>query len=94
VCNGHAELCERKYGNTTFLASHDSFAFSGNPLAREHLRFGSFLRSRGVHLFGSGEKPGGRGRRSIDTWCADAAGSISYVRFVMSLMVFVLKYRK
>jgi hypothetical protein len=33
VCNGHAELCERKYGNTTFLASHDSFAFSRNPLA-------------------------------------------------------------
>jgi len=33
VCNGHAALCDRKYGNTTFLGSHDSFAFSGNPLA-------------------------------------------------------------
>jgi len=33
LCNGHAELCERKYGNTTFLASHDSFAVSGNPFA-------------------------------------------------------------
>ncbi|KAF9448750.1 PLC-like phosphodiesterase [Macrolepiota fuliginosa MF-IS2] len=32
-CNGHVELCERPYGNTTFLGSHDSFAFSGNPLA-------------------------------------------------------------
>jgi hypothetical protein len=35
VCNGHAALCNRKYGNTTFLGSHDSFAFSGNPLACE-----------------------------------------------------------
>ncbi|CAA7264432.1 unnamed protein product [Cyclocybe aegerita] len=33
LCNGHSELCERKYGNTTFLGSHDSFAFSGNPFA-------------------------------------------------------------
>jgi hypothetical protein len=33
LCNGHAELCERKYGNVTFLGSHDSFAFSGNPFA-------------------------------------------------------------
>ncbi|KAF9481497.1 PLC-like phosphodiesterase [Pholiota conissans] len=33
LCNGHAELCDRKYGNTTFLGSHDSFAVSGNPFA-------------------------------------------------------------
>jgi hypothetical protein len=33
VCNGHAALCTRQYGNTTFLGSHDSFAFSSNPLA-------------------------------------------------------------
>ncbi|KAI0768708.1 PLC-like phosphodiesterase [Trametes elegans] len=33
VCNGHAELCDRKYGNVTFLGSHDSFAFSEDPLA-------------------------------------------------------------
>ncbi|PPQ64034.1 hypothetical protein CVT24_008847 [Panaeolus cyanescens] len=33
LCNGHAELCERPYGNTTFLASHDSFAVSTNPFA-------------------------------------------------------------
>ncbi|KAF9552175.1 PLC-like phosphodiesterase [Agrocybe pediades] len=33
LCNGHAELCDRKYGNVTFLGSHDSFAFSGNPFA-------------------------------------------------------------
>ena len=29
----------------------------------------------------SGKKPGGRGRSSIGAWCADATGSISYVRF-------------
>jgi hypothetical protein len=33
ACNGHAELCDRKYGNTTFFGSHDSFAFSKNPFA-------------------------------------------------------------
>lgn len=33
LCNGHAELCERPYGNTTFLGSHDSFAVSTNPFA-------------------------------------------------------------
>ncbi|KAJ2915082.1 hypothetical protein MD484_g5350, partial [Candolleomyces efflorescens] len=33
VCNGRAELCDRRYGNTTFLTAHNSFAFSSNPLA-------------------------------------------------------------
>ncbi|KAG6908102.1 hypothetical protein DXG01_006139 [Tephrocybe rancida] len=33
VCNGHAELCGRSYGNVTYLGSHDSFAFSANPFA-------------------------------------------------------------
>ncbi|KAH9858526.1 PLC-like phosphodiesterase [Lenzites betulinus] len=33
VCNGHAELCNRSYGNVTFLGAHDSFAFSEDPLA-------------------------------------------------------------
>ncbi|KAJ3792954.1 PLC-like phosphodiesterase [Lentinula aff. detonsa] len=33
VCNGHAVLCGRPYGNTTFLGSHDSYAFSSDPLA-------------------------------------------------------------
>lgn len=34
LCNGHAALCERKYGNTTFLGSHDSFAVSTSVFAR------------------------------------------------------------
>lgn len=34
VCNGHAELCSRSYGNVTFAGAHDSFAFSANPLDR------------------------------------------------------------
>ncbi|KAK7448062.1 hypothetical protein VKT23_013818 [Stygiomarasmius scandens] len=33
VCNGHAELCNRPYGNTTFLGSHDSAFFSSDPFA-------------------------------------------------------------
>ncbi|PPQ64035.1 hypothetical protein CVT24_008848 [Panaeolus cyanescens] len=33
VCNGSSALCDRKYGNTTFLTAHNSFAFSSNPLA-------------------------------------------------------------
>ncbi|KAI0344768.1 PLC-like phosphodiesterase [Trametopsis cervina] len=33
VCNGHPELCNRSYGNVTFLGAHDSFAFSEDPFA-------------------------------------------------------------
>lgn len=33
ACNGHPELCDKKYGNVTFLGSHDSFAFSPSILA-------------------------------------------------------------
>ncbi|PFH49645.1 hypothetical protein AMATHDRAFT_62773 [Amanita thiersii Skay4041] len=32
VCNGHAELCSRSYGNVTFIGSHDSFAVSDDPV--------------------------------------------------------------
>ncbi|KAJ8690615.1 hypothetical protein PTI98_012028 [Pleurotus ostreatus] len=32
-CNGHEELCNRSYGNITFLGAHDSFASSRDPLA-------------------------------------------------------------
>ncbi|KAJ7764694.1 PLC-like phosphodiesterase [Mycena metata] len=33
VCNGHAELCNRSYGNITYVGSHDSAFFSQDPLA-------------------------------------------------------------
>ncbi|KAI0684351.1 PLC-like phosphodiesterase [Earliella scabrosa] len=33
VCNGRSELCNRSYGNVTFLGAHNSFAASDNPLA-------------------------------------------------------------
>lgn len=33
LCNGHAELCNRSYGNVTFLGAHDSFAHSEDPFA-------------------------------------------------------------
>lgn len=32
ICNGHAELCGRKYSNITFIGSHDS-AFVGTGVA-------------------------------------------------------------
>lgn len=32
VCNGHSELCDRKYSNITFIGSHDS-AFVGTSVA-------------------------------------------------------------
>lgn len=32
VCNGHAEFCDRKYSNITFIGSHDS-AFVGTSVA-------------------------------------------------------------
>ncbi|KDQ50037.1 hypothetical protein JAAARDRAFT_142579, partial [Jaapia argillacea MUCL 33604] len=33
VCNGHAQLCNRGYGNVTFIGAHDSFASSTSILA-------------------------------------------------------------
>ncbi|CED84310.1 PLC-like phosphodiesterase, TIM beta/alpha-barrel domain [Phaffia rhodozyma] len=33
VCNGHAELCDRSYGNVTFIGSHDSYAISATQVA-------------------------------------------------------------
>ncbi|KAK0448364.1 PLC-like phosphodiesterase [Desarmillaria tabescens] len=33
VCNGRAELCNRGYGNVTFLSSHDSYAISEDIFA-------------------------------------------------------------
>jgi hypothetical protein len=33
VCNGHAELCDRSFGNVTFVGAHDSYAIGVNNLA-------------------------------------------------------------
>lgn len=33
VCNGHAELCDRSYGNVTFIGAHDSYAVSSTDIA-------------------------------------------------------------
>jgi len=33
VCNGHSELCDRSYGNVTFVGAHDSYAVGTNNLA-------------------------------------------------------------
>lgn len=30
VCNGHAELCDRGFGNVTFVGAHDSYAIGVN----------------------------------------------------------------
>jgi len=32
ACNGRAELCNRSYGNITFIGSHDSYAVDTNVL--------------------------------------------------------------
>ena len=37
LCNGHPELCDRSYGNITFVGAHDSFAYSPNPFARKKI---------------------------------------------------------
>lgn len=31
TCNGHAELCERSYGNVTFIGAHNSYG-NGNSV--------------------------------------------------------------
>ncbi|KAF9033609.1 PLC-like phosphodiesterase [Panaeolus papilionaceus] len=33
ICNGHAELCGRRFSNITYIGAHDSFAYSVDPLA-------------------------------------------------------------
>ncbi|EGO04745.1 hypothetical protein SERLA73DRAFT_173938 [Serpula lacrymans var. lacrymans S7.3] len=33
VCNGHAELCNRSFGNVTFVGAHDSYAVGINSIA-------------------------------------------------------------
>lgn len=32
ICNGRAELCNRSYGNITFIGSHDSYAVDEDVL--------------------------------------------------------------
>ncbi|KZP13607.1 PLC-like phosphodiesterase [Athelia psychrophila] len=32
VCNGHAEFCDRSYGNITYVGAHDSFTYTNNTL--------------------------------------------------------------
>ncbi|KAF9015590.1 PLC-like phosphodiesterase [Cyathus striatus] len=33
TCNGHAELCDRSYGNVSFVGAHDSYAIGVNNIA-------------------------------------------------------------
>ncbi|KAI0784988.1 PLC-like phosphodiesterase [Abortiporus biennis] len=33
VCNGHAELCDRSFGNVTFVGAHNSYAVGINDLS-------------------------------------------------------------
>ncbi|KAK7463885.1 hypothetical protein VKT23_005820 [Stygiomarasmius scandens] len=33
TCNGHGELCDKSYGNVTFIGAHDSYAVGVNNLA-------------------------------------------------------------
>ncbi|EMD41853.1 hypothetical protein CERSUDRAFT_110411 [Gelatoporia subvermispora B] len=33
TCNGHAELCDRSFGNVTFVGAHDSYAVGTDNLA-------------------------------------------------------------
>ncbi|KAF7339277.1 PLC-like phosphodiesterase [Mycena sanguinolenta] len=33
TCNGHSELCDRSYGNVSFVGAHDSYAVGTNNLA-------------------------------------------------------------
>ncbi|KAF8973628.1 PLC-like phosphodiesterase [Flammula alnicola] len=35
VCNGHAELCSRTFGNVTFVGAHDSYAVGVNNLTQQ-----------------------------------------------------------
>jgi len=52
LCNGHAGLCPRSYGNVTFIGAHDSFAYSLDPalLSRDQDYDIPYQMSKGVRL--------------------------------------------
>ena len=37
VCNGHAELCDRSFGNVTYIGTHNSYAIGVNNRESETL---------------------------------------------------------
>lgn len=43
VCNGHAELCDRSYGNVTVVGAHDSYAVGVNNRAQPQLSTANLL---------------------------------------------------
>lgn len=34
VCNGHAELCDRKYGEVVYIGAHNSYAYGQGEFAK------------------------------------------------------------
>ncbi|KAL8708894.1 MAG: hypothetical protein Q9225_007534, partial [Loekoesia sp. 1 TL-2023] len=49
VCNGHAELCSRKYSNITFIGAHDSPFIGDSPADNQALSLSAQL-SAGIHF--------------------------------------------
>lgn len=49
VCNGHSELCDRKYSNVTFIGSHGSPFVGGSMADNQHLPI-AFQLYRGVRF--------------------------------------------
>ena len=67
ICNGHAELCERRFDEVAYAATHNSMSIAGAP--------GWFLAEQG------GDMPGqlGFGARALlfDVWYGYPAGSVT-----------------
>ncbi|TIC69910.1 PLC-like phosphodiesterase [Wallemia mellicola] len=59
TCNGHAELCERKYSNVTFIGAHDSAFIGNSPMTNQdwnvtsQLNHGTRLLQSQIHRKGS-----------------------------------------
>jgi putative hemolysin len=47
TCNGHAELCDKSYGNVTFLGTHNSYAVGGEVADNQGWNVTRQLVSRG-----------------------------------------------
>ncbi|KAF7293913.1 Protein-S-isoprenylcysteine O-methyltransferase [Mycena chlorophos] len=88
VCNGYAELCDRSYGNITFLGAHDSPFFSSDPfaLARDQEVSFTTLLDQGVRMLQGQAHSENGAIHFCHTSCAlfDGGTVLAYLQSVMT----------
>ncbi|KAI0694339.1 PLC-like phosphodiesterase [Cytidiella melzeri] len=88
VCNGHKELCDRSYGNITFMGAHDSFAFSQHhyALARDQQVDIPSQLALGVRLLQAQSHMHNRVLHFCHTNCFDGGSVQDYLTIVNTFM--------